>query len=178
MSYSLIPYAIELKHLRASVGSKKKALVEAVIKGHPKRFKEEASSGEVSLRDALTHLVMGESQDDDSGHVYGYALEELCRHLGTELKVDLWCGVRWEAMEILLLEKLLKESGSPVELPFIPDFPAIGHIAASDVARTLKEVQERKAGTTDTDLRDLLSEFQGWLKMARTGGKDLVLFSY
>ena len=33
MSYSLIPYAIELKHLRASVGSKKKALVEAVVKG-------------------------------------------------------------------------------------------------------------------------------------------------
>jgi hypothetical protein len=178
MSYSLIPYAINLKQLRASVGSKKKALVNAVIKGNPKRFKEVPPSGEIALREALIHLIMGDSQEDDSGHVYGYALEQLCSHLGTQLKFKHWCGVHWEVIEIFQLDTLLKASGSPVELPFIPDFPTIGHIVAEDVARTLKDVQERKAETADNDLRGLLSELAGWLKKAQISRKDLVLFYY
>ena len=53
-----------------------------------------------------------------------------------------------------------------------------GHIVAKDVPRTLKEIQGRKAETTDPDLLDLLSELEGWLKKIRAVGKDLVLFYY
>jgi hypothetical protein len=178
MSYSLIPYAVDLKKLRAAVGSKEQALVQAVIHGNAKLFKQQGEAGELSLREALEQLVMGSDLDGDWGHVYGYALEQLCRHLGTPLKVEGWIGVHWEIMEMFQLDQLLKDSGPPVELPFIADFPTIGHIRAKDLPRVLRDVQERKADATDADLRGLLGELEGWLKKARAGAKDLVLFYY
>jgi hypothetical protein len=178
MSYALVPYLIDLKKLTAAAGSKDKRLVDAVVKAHLKAFEESGSGGEKSLRDALTELVMGDELDSDYGHVYGYALEKVCRHLGKRLDVQYWDATRTDALEDTGVERLLEESGSPVPLPRIFDFPSIGHIPADKIKATLKDMRERLDDCGDADLRDLLKEFVSWLEDALSQKKALMLFYY
>jgi len=178
MSYALAGYLIDLEKLRSAVGSRDKALIKAVIDEDPKAFAAAPSKDDISLKDALTHLIMGEPMDARSAHQYGYALEQFCRHLGTRVESRRWDTVRLEALEDTGIEKLMDKNGPPVALPSIRDFPAIGHVPASAIRAALDEVQERYDAATDDDLRDLLSDYEGWLLAALEQNKSLVLFYY
>jgi hypothetical protein len=135
MSYSLIPYVVDLDQLRNAVGSKDEALISALIAGDPERFQDEdPDDEEISLGKALRQLIMGEPLDAGSAHQYGYALKELCGHLGEEVaERDLWESIHWEVLESTGADELLNQSGSPVPLPRIESFPNIGHLRAADV---------------------------------------------
>ena len=76
MSYTLTPYLVDLDELRRTVGSKDGALVRAIIQGKPERFEEDPDADpedadEVSLRRALTDLVMGNPPAPGAAHRYG-----------------------------------------------------------------------------------------------------------
>ena len=178
MSYALVPYLIDLKKLTETAGGKDKSLIDAVIQAHLKAFEESASGDAKSLRDALTELVMGNQLDSDHGHVYGYALEKLCRHLGKQLDVQYWDATRTAALEDTGVGRLLEESGSPVPLPRICDFPSIGHIPEAKIETVLQDMRERLRNCDDADLRDLLKEFADWLDEALKQKKALILFYY
>ena len=175
MSYTLIAYMIDLPQLRSAVGGKDAALVRAVRKTNPAKF--DADEDGLSLGDALEQLVMGREPGKKATHQYGYALEHLCRHLGKMVPVDLWSGVRWEAMEDSGVAEIMN-SGPPVKLPKIPDFPLIAFLDRTQVADRVKRMGAAGLTHEDEELQEMLGEFEGWLRAAAKGKKDLVFFYY
>jgi len=175
MSYSFVPYMIDLGKLRAAIASKNVKLIASIRKEDPKRFDSEQY--DLTLGQALTQLVMGERLGDKATHQYGYALEKLARHLGKPLPLDLWCGVRWEAMEGSGVAPIM-ESGPPVKLPKIPDFPSIGFLERDKIAQMVKKMGAEGLTNEDEELEELLKEFEGWLREAEKAKQDLLFFYY
>jgi hypothetical protein len=175
MSYVLTPFMIDLSKLRAAVGSKDAALVRAIRASKPEKFEKVDQQGDLSLGDALSRLVMGDKLGQDQAHQYGYALEALCHHLGEVIWPDVWGGVRWAAMEDTGVDAVM-ESGPPVPLPPINDFPTIGFLEAAEIRRRVEEMGDEGLTNDDEDLQELLEEFEGWLRTAASKGKDLVFF--
>ncbi len=211
MSYSLVPYLVDLNDLRRAIGSKDTELLEAVIQGDPDRFPPDdldESDGEVSGCRALRDLVMGTVPEAGSGHPYGYALERLCDHLGRRLDADMWESIHWEVLEDTGFEAVLSGSGSPVPLPPIDDFPTIGHLTPEQVQEIVRNMRggrlktaapdgrkprpslkswlvrrlmsriTRRGKLSDEDLRELLDEYEGWLRKAAATHQALVFFYY
>lgn len=213
MSYTLMPYLVDLEELRRAVGSKDEALLAVMKQSMPEVFEEEEvvdheEDEELSLGQAVRHLVMGEPPDTESAHQYGYALEQLCRHLGEEPEErDCWCDIRWTVLETTGMEEVLK-TGSPVPLPPINDFPTIGHLKAEQIEAIVAKMGDghlktaapsgrkprrsfqswllekamnrltRRGPMTDEDVRELLDEYESWLRAAAAKKKSLVFFYY
>ena len=176
MSYSLVPYLVDLPKLRSAVGSKDAALIAAVRRKSPQRF--DADEYPLTLGQALTHLVMGEKLAKDDAHQYGYALEKLAAHLGKRLDFDLWSGVRWEAMEDSGVAPVMK-SGPPVKLPKIRGgFPVIGFLDRGEIAERVRRMGDEGLTHDDEELEELLKEFEAWLRTAAKAKQDLLLFYY
>ena len=175
MSYTLVPYMIDLDRLRAAVGSKDAALVEAVRSKGPEQF--DSDEYDLTLGQALTQLVMGEKLGRDDTHQYGYALEKLAAHLGRRLPLDLWSGVRWAAMEDSGVAPIM-DSGPPVNLPKIDDFPTIGYLPREQIADMVGKMGDEGLTNEDEELEELLKEFEAWLREAAKAKQDLLLFYY
>ena len=175
MSYSLVPYQIDLAKLRDAVGGQDTQLIESIRAQDPERF--DSDEYELSLGEALKQLVMGEELGTTATHQYGYALEKMADHLGQRLPFDLWCGVRWAAMEDSGVAPIL-ESGPPVPLPKIPDFPGIGFLERDKIATMVTTMGEEGLTDDDEDLEELLKEFEEWLRAADRAKEDLLLFYY
>jgi hypothetical protein len=175
MSYSLVPYIVDLAKLRAAIGSKDAKLIETIRKKDPEKF--DSGKDGLTLGEALSQLVMGEKLGKKAAHQYGYALETLAKHLGKPLPLDLWCGVRWEAMEDSGVARIM-ESGSPVKLPKIPDFPGIGFLERNKIADMVRKMGDEGLTNEDEELEELLREFEAWVRAAAKAKQDLLLFYY
>src|SRR6185312_9331206 len=98
MSSSLNAYAVSLDQLRQVVGSRDKALIDAIISGHARflttidNIDEEA---DFSCAQAVAHLVNGEIDEDVPGYLYGYAVEATCLHVGRKLPNVCPIGSSW-----------------------------------------------------------------------------------
>lgn len=216
MSYSLTPYFVDLEQLRRSIGSKDETLLASVAAADPVGDDDESGhdeagdeAGEIPLQRTVRHLVMGEPLDARSAHQYGYALKELCSHLGEAVpERDCWESIHWEVLEATGMEAVLEQTGSPVPLPPIADFPAIGHLPAERITEILSKLGDeplktaaptgrkprrtfrawlvsrlmarltRRAPLTGEDLRELLDEYESWLREAAAKQKSLVFFYY
>jgi hypothetical protein len=183
MSYSLVPYAIDLEQLRAAVGSRNASLKQEVCAANAERIEEDAEDLEddesLTLKAAVSELIDGEFSDEDSAHQYGYALEALCSHLGQSLDVNLWCGVRWEAMDVTGLDDVIIDSGPPVDLPDLTgNFPTIGHLDAKAVAAAVGQLDASPSKHDDSDAQALLAEYETWLRTTHQAGKGIVFFYY
>jgi hypothetical protein len=177
MSYVLTPYLIDLEKLRKSVGSGDESLIAAVISGNPKPFKaDDEETEELSRREALRHLVMGDELDEDSAAQYGFALALVCHHLGEVILPDAWGGVSWRAVEATGLEDVLMRSGPPVALPPMPGLPVIAYLTAEQVVAEAAEIGNAQLEDDDEDLQELLEEFVGWLRKAASKRKDIVFY--
>jgi hypothetical protein len=170
MSYTLSPYLVDLDGLRRAVGGKDSALFKAVVDGNPAAFGEESDEEydedeeEISLRTALRQLIMAEPFAKDSLHQYGYALEQLCRHLGEEVVGrDLWSGIHWNVLEDTGVEEMLFQTGAPVSLPPSDDFPRIGHITATDIVAQLRRVGDAPLKTATPSGRKPRRSIRSWL---------------
>lgn len=175
MSYSLVPYMVDLDKVRKAVGSGDADLVEQIRNSDPQRFGDDGE--DLSLGTALQQLVMGEPLIEEHGYQYGYALEQLVKHLGKELPLDLWCGVRWAAVADSGVEPILM-SGSPVPLPEIPDFPTIGHLPREMIISAVAKMGDEGLGHANPELLELLKEFETWMREAAREKLDIVLFYY
>jgi len=175
MSYVLQPYIIDLKALTSAIGSKDQVLLQSVIESDPEAFEEVLGGREIQPLQALGDLVMGAPCNPEQGHAYGQALERLCAHLGSGLPLRHWDAVRDAALSATGVDKILEESGPPVKLPRVDDFPIIGHIPAEKVVMTMKEMRLRLQNCRDDGVTDLLEEFIEWLDQAEAEKKGLVL---
>lgn len=210
MSYTLTPYLVDLEALRRAVGSGDEALLAAIVAENPERLgsDEVEEEGEIPLGQALRHLVMGKLLQKEPAYQYGYALEQLCDHLGEIPACDMWEGIGWQTLEATGVEQVLKRSGPPVPLPPSTDFPRIGHLTAGEIAATVAQLGNRHLTTaapsgrkprrslasillsalqsritqrpplTDDDVQELMEEYERWLRHAAASGKSLVLFYY
>lgn len=121
---------------------------------------------------------------------------------------DAWCGIHWEVLEATGVDQVLEKSGPPVELPAISDFPTIGYLPADEITATVGKLGAghlksaapsgrkprrsvrsgllglllsrifQRAPLEDEDLRELMTEYESWLREAATKGKSLVFFYY
>lgn len=185
MSYSLLAFAVDLPEIERRIGSGDQGVIDAVIANNPEEFdeEEEDEDDDLSLKSAVRQLVMGESMDPEEAHQYGYALQELCSTYGEDLPCDLWCGVRWGAIEGCGLEPLMTRTGSPVALPPNDDFPTIAFLRrGEETAKALADAKRRLEGAPpeglDENLDDLIEEYAGWLETATEKDRDLIFFYY
>ncbi|TWT38082.1 hypothetical protein KOR34_30500 [Posidoniimonas corsicana] len=176
MSYALSACVVDADQLTRMVGCGDESVVQQVMEADPEAFDYEPDDDELSVAQALRHLVMGEPTQPDDAHQYGYALQALCNHAGETILPDVWGGVRWAAVEDCGLEDLLTQTGPPIALPENDDFPAIGHLKRSELDAALKAARKRRDKVLDEDLEDLLDEFIDWLEAARSAHLDVVFF--
>ncbi len=204
-------YAIDLERLRRAVGSKDETLLSELRSAHPEYFADDDhvdEEGEISHARALTDLIMGNPLVEESAHQYGYALKLLCEHLGEWLPSDYWESITWRVLQGTGMGELLQNSGSPVPLPKIADFPTIGYLTAERVKELASKLGDRAPTTVDLsgkkkrrslqqwlvdkviekithrpmpgdeDLVECMEEYAGWLRDAAEEGKALVFFYY
>jgi hypothetical protein len=207
MSYTLVPYAIDLEELRGAVGSKDEALLASIREGWTEDVdEEEREEGKVTADRALNDLIMGTPRGEEAGYQYGYALERLCEHLGERLAADYWESITWRVLQGTGMGDLLHESGPPVPLPKIDDFPTTGHLTADRVRELAARLGEkpptsvalsgkkkrrsfqewlvgkvlekitRRPMPRDEDLVECMEEYAGWLREAAAKGKGIVFF--
>ena len=196
MGYCLHPFAIDLDRLTRVVGCRDASLFAALFERFGHRFApiDELAADHVegergiTVRTALTHLVMGEPYREEFGFVCGYALELLCEHFGEQLPNGQWSAMRsdWftQVDAALVAAGLgglsvtgLAFRGPPVVLPDIPDFPAVGYLTRAEVVDNLTAFAEgRVAGVGDPELRAAVAQVQGWLQTCARNGRGLVTF--
>lgn len=193
MSYAIHAYAVSLGTLKKSVGSQKGRLVKKLHREFGSDFEEidELDEDAVPVQQAISDLVMGEAQDADSGFKYGYALEFLCRRFGEWLPNRHWSAMRWEWIEevdAFLAEAGVGEAalrvghhlvgrGSPIPIPAIDDFPAIGYLSHAEIVAVAPAVKALVDADPDSDdTHDAVAEMYGWFDHCLRGSVDLVCF--
>lgn len=131
-------------------------------------------SDEITDDEAAAELIAGKPRRRGCGYAYGYALEELCRVIGTFLD-----AVGTDRLEALELKTPLSKTRSPVKLPRIDDFPYISYLDAerlrAEVAR-LRGMDLSYPG--DQDIEDERRRFLRLLEQAAEQGRGVVGFYY
>ncbi len=204
MGYSLTAIAVDLGKVSGAVGSRNKRLVSALVKKFGDDFEQfdevaadlgddEGDEGALTMKDALTQMVMGEEYNEEFGFMYGYALEFICRHFGEELSNEHWSampsGSEWATTvdralkaacvpeKVLRVEKHLMYRGAPIAIPEIEDFPGIGYLKLKEVKAAQKALEQAKtAAVKDKGVLASLQEIQSWLQTCADSGRDLVCF--
>ena len=208
MGTSLTPIAVRLDRLTTVLGSKDLSLVEAVIKKFGDDFEQYDEMGEniveyyedaepITMREALTHLVMGEEYNPRVGFMYRFALQFICQSMGTKLPRDRWCSLRgawgWftdldETLEALgvpeerfRVQKHLVKRGSPVPVPEHDDdgddAPYIGYLTLDEIKAAWETLDEAKFLAIEPEyLRGGISEALTWFRVCLKRKKDLICF--
>jgi len=143
MSYTLLPYLVDLDALRGALGSRDEALFAAIVGGDPDEFADDGEDGELSLARALRHLIQGKPLLATAAYQYGYALEHLCRYYGEMLPSDCWESIRWQVLEQTGFAEVLDRTGPPVPLPPSTDFPRIAHLTPEAAAGILAKAGDQ-----------------------------------
>jgi hypothetical protein len=203
MGYILTPIAVDLGQVCGAIGSKNKELISALVAQFGAGFAQfdrmaagYAEDNELNqvltMRSALTQMVMGEEYVKELGFIYGYALEFICRHFGEFLPNGEWSampsGTRWaeevdQGLEAAgVPEKALRVihhlmgRGAPVAIPDIDDFPGIGYLKLMEVKAAQKALLEAQLTSIDEEVLGSIRELQGWLETCSSTGRDLVCF--
>jgi hypothetical protein len=202
MGYILTAIAVDLKQVSAAVGSKNRQLLAALVEtfgGGFERFDEmainacdeEAGQQPLTMRAALTQMVMGEEYDKSFGFMYGYAFEYICLYFGDYLPNSEWSampsGSTWAAAvdrelatagvpaTVLRVEYHLMNRGAPVAIPESDGFPGIGYLTLKEIEDAQKVLGEAKlAAINDKNIVASIQEIQGWLKACIESSRDLV----
>ena len=208
MGTTLTPIAVDLDKLRAACGSRDRALLDSVVRKFRRDFEQFDEMGEdldaggdddppagstLTMKEALGHLVMGEEYNPKAGFMYGYALEFLCRHIGTKLPNDQWSSLRsswsWFPDVDNALEELgvpegrlrvqghLRGRGSPVPIPAIADYPVIGYLRRDEIRLAAGDLDEGKVQSLECeDMREGLGELLTWIRKCLKTKRDLICF--
>lgn len=129
---------------------------------------------ELTKGQALEELVTGKPSQPGSDHVYGYAIEELCRALGTFLG-----AVGTDCLRALEIKTPLSKKRSPVRLPRIHDFPVISYLSADELRAEVDRLREMDlAYPSDREIEEERRRFLKLLTTAVKGGRGVVGFYY
>jgi hypothetical protein len=168
MSYTLVPYLIDLGRLQAVAGGGDAALVDALSAKYPRRV-----NGPVL--EALSRIVHGRIDPDPGGAAaYAVALGALCDHLGERLDNEMFQDTGGDYLSEAGLDDLL-QTGPPLPIPHTGDFPVVGHLppqrAAEEVARL-----ERLPPHPDPIVMRGRSQYDDWLQAATREQRGIVVY--
>lgn len=154
---------------------------------------EERPIPSTSTREVMRHLIMGEEYDRSVGFKYGYALEMLCRRFGKLLPNEHWNSLRHGSMWFREIDAALQslgipeskfrvvrhlaERGSPIPIPEIDDFPAIGYLKLDEIREARKALGGVQLDAIEDEfLRESLVELRSWFQACIDSKRDLICF--
>jgi hypothetical protein len=178
MSYTLIPYFVDVAKLSSTIGSKDESVAKAVVAVASLECDEDDDEDQIDdeLEEAIFQLVTGEEKYPVGADQFGYALEEICEYCGKRPPIQYWDAVHWSAVEGCGLDDLLTNTGPPVQLPLSDDFPKIGHLRRENIAAHLQAARSRSETNRDQGVSELLGEYISWLETAARMKSDIVFF--
>lgn len=171
MSYSTAMYAVDLDRLRQAVGSGDRKLIKALKR---QTTIDVGDFEGIPIGQAVEELIRGQFTETDSAHMYGYALEGLCQHLGTRLDSD-------QVGDVcdLALDSPLEDARHPVALPDIDDFPMISSLSREAVAAEVERLESvDQAFPDDEDIEEARNELLKCLRQGAEAGFGVVTFYY
>lgn len=199
MGYVLEAIATDLTKVAAAVGSKDKKVVTAIVKIFGDSFDQfdemadEAAEMDdlesVTMKTALTQIVMGQPYCEGMGFMYGYAIDFICKHFGDCLPNDHWSALpngSWIATvdkalkaagipkDLFTVTNHLQYRGSPVPIPAIDDFPGMGYLTNAE----LKVIRTSLDKGTFEKIKDgqviaSIQQIQSWISTCLKGKHDL-----
>lgn len=195
MSYGVSPYAVSIAAVQACLGSQNAQLLQTLTEEFQSAFRniDRIDEEAVPVQQALSQLIMGEPPDEDYGYKYGYALEFLCDHFGEMQSNQQWSSMRWDWVETV--DQALADFGvpaqtfrvsrhllcrdAPVPLPRIEDFPSIGYLRESEIARAQTTLDQLPLDQLENqEIADSLREVRRWLAHCQLSHQDLICFYY
>jgi len=196
MSYGIHPYAVSVAEIKRAVGSKDAKLLKTLRKEYRRELKDDADDldadeGEISLDLALEHLINGDELNEHFGYKYGYALKLLCEHFGDLLNNGKWSALGWDWIEtvdealsdagvdakVFRMDPHLTTRGAPIKLPDIDDFPSIGYVLESEIAKIIEALRPATPkAIDDEEISDSIEQVRTWLNTAAGSHRDLVCF--
>jgi hypothetical protein len=204
VSYCVSAIAVDLDEVRAVIGSRKKAMlaqlqkelagdldqVDGMLEDYAEDNEDEDGNPPEPLTtaDVLRHLVMGEPYREEFGFAYGYCFEAICLHFGEFLNNSQWSAMRSEWFETV--GKELKKAGvdekafsmnklffrgPPVKLPEIDDFPAVGYLTKSEVAKARAALAKADLSKVkNKEAVESIEQIRSWLDECAKSDRDLV----
>lgn len=185
MGYGIMPYAVQIDVLAAP----------STHTGDPRGFFDwmvelhRATVRSNDIRTALRELFFREEHSGSDGAPYGLALQILCARFGGALSNRYWYPITtsWfdkvgDALDGIGVDfdpHDLAFSGSPISLPEIEDFPAIGHFTRAElepVARAFDTADLSSIG--DEEIAESVTELRDWVRSCVDNHYDLVSFHY
>ena len=189
MGYIVTAFSVDLAELSAALGSKNQPLMLDIIETFEDGFEqydemaansadEEADQPPLTMRDALTQMVMGEKCAAEFAFLYGYAFEFLCRYFGESLPNGEWSamprGTLWaekvdQALEdagvpadMLRVGRHMMFRGTPIAIPQPEDFPSIGYLKRDEVKAAHQALGEANlAAIADRQVRASIDQVGG-----------------
>ena len=171
MSYATAIYAVDLIQIREAVGAGNRKLIKQVKK---QTTIEAGDFDGIPIGQAIEELIRGQFTVPDSGHMYGYALEGLCQHLGTRLDSD-------SVGDIcdLELDSPLEDARHPIALPEIDDFPMISSLSREAVVAEVERLESLDlAYPDDEEIEEARNELLACLRQAAAKDLGVVTFYY
>lgn len=142
-----------------------------------------------AVRTALRELFFSEEHSGSDGAPFGLALQILCARFGGALSNRYWYPISTSWFDKVgdTLDRLrvdfdphdLAFSGSPISLPEIEDFPAIGHFTRAELEPVAHAFAAADlSGIGDEEIAESVTELRGWVRTCVDDDLDLVSFHY
>lgn len=198
MGYGIMAYAVDMASLRAVLGSRDEAAFEALNEkldaGTIDEVIENLLDGESGPRasDLLRQMVFGEEYDPRLGAGYAYVLQHLCDRHGQFLDNSTWMPIRMDFFE--QVGRALERAGvgtavfdvqclisgkTPVPLPAIDEFPAMGGLTEDEVGPVAEALaQADLSAISDLDERESIEALRDWTRRCADDRRALVCFYY
>ena len=123
---------------------------------------------------ALEELIAGKLTQPESAHVYGYALEHLCRTIGAFLD-----AVGTDRLRSLKLKTPLSKTRLPIKLPKIEDFPYISYLDSEELRAEAARLRASDLSyPKDKEVEDERKHFLELLEKAAEQNRGVVGFYY
>ena len=138
MGYRHYFYALELEQIERIFGCDDREFVTSFVE----QYGQHLSDLDISLCDArltaqtaLEDIVAGKCRK--ASHLYGYVLEVICEHFGSELEAECYC------VGDLPFQSLLVANGPPIAIRLVKnDWPQIGFLRANEVAIEIQRIDD------------------------------------
>ncbi|MFD8249679.1 hypothetical protein [Nocardia sp. NPDC059691] len=146
-------------------------------------------TGSAAVRTALRELFFSEEHSGSDGAPYALALQILCARFGGALSNRYWypissgwfdkVGDALGGLDIDFDPHDLAFSGSPISLPEIEDFPAVGHFTRAELEPVARAFDTADlSGIGDEEIAESVTELRDWVRTCVDDGLDLVSFHY
>jgi len=208
MSYGITAIAVSLQDVENVIGGDTKSgwllsrllgsassrLIKTIKREFAHRFEQDdvLEDDEPTLQQALDDLLAGRALDTSYGHKYAYAFELICNHFGEFLDNSAWSamGGEWaeqvhEAMkqagideQAISVNDHLMCRGAPLSIPEPHDFPFIGFLRKSEIAKAAHAIDSADLSSMDEEVRESVIQIRGWFDRCQQLDCDLVCFYY